>query len=99
MQNQLSLFASVPGVLGSFFWSHHIIGNQRGWFAELSLLDLLEPSGPLPHVSRMNVSVLCPGRELSRCPTYAGRAPRWNEPCDWAPPSDGKSRTPRMLST
>lgn len=82
-RNQLSLWASLPGVVGSFFWNHRILREPGGWYKEMSLLDLLAPKGPLPPLAQLNVTVRCPGVDLSRCPRFKPRTTLWNEECAW----------------
>jgi len=83
LRDQLSLWASIPGVVGSFFWNHRILRNPGGWYKEMSLLELLAPHGPLPPVSQMNLTVRCPGKDLSKCPVYNPRTLIWSDSCAW----------------
>jgi hypothetical protein len=54
MADQLSLWASTAGVIGSFFWNHRILLAPNDFYHEFSLLDLLAPKGPLPaHISHL----------------------------------------------
>mmetsp|Transcript_87820 Transcript_87820/g.204403 ORF Transcript_87820/g.204403 Transcript_87820/m.204403 type:complete len:441 (-) Transcript_87820:165-1487(-) len=82
-RNQLSLWASTPGMVGSFFWNHRILRNPGGWYKEMSLLELLAPKGPLPPVSQMNLTVRCPGIDLSMCPTFHPEHTLWTSNCSW----------------
>lgn len=82
-QNQLSLWASLPGVIGSFFWNHRILRNPGGWYKEMSLLELLLPKGPLPPVAQMNLTVRCPGKDLWKCPRFNAKRTIWSDECVW----------------
>lgn len=82
-RNQLSLWASIPGMVGSFFWNHRIMRNPGGWYKEMSLLELLAPNGPLPPISQMNLTVRCPGKNLTRCPRFNPMKVLWTAECEW----------------
>lgn len=84
-RRQLSLWRHSNGVLGSFFWNHRILIGRKGYFKELSLLDLIAPKGPLPPVSDLDVGRLCPGHDLSKCPKYDIRFVAPVDPCKWQP--------------
>merc|ERR1712176_1610412 len=83
MQNQLSLWAGTPGMLGSFFWNHRVSPSRDGWYKEFSLLDLLRPTGPLPQVVQMGITALCPGSDLSKCPIFNPDTVTWDDECLW----------------
>merc|ERR1719469_1360114 len=70
LAEQLSVWANTPGVLGSFFWNHRILPDRRGWFKEFSFLGLLEHQGWIPPAAEMDLSRVCPGQDLSRCPKF-----------------------------
>lgn len=81
--NQLSLWASLPGMVGSFFWSHRVLRGHNGWYKEMSLLELVAPVGPLPPVSKMNLTVRCPGKDLMKCPSFNPNKALWSDSCEW----------------
>jgi aryl-phospho-beta-D-glucosidase BglC (GH1 family) len=83
LKNQLSLWQSTPGMVGSFFWNHRILRNPGGWYKEMSLLELLLPTGPLPPISQMNLTVRCPGKDLSKCPKFEPNTTNWSDECVW----------------
>mmetsp|Transcript_41683 Transcript_41683/g.110078 ORF Transcript_41683/g.110078 Transcript_41683/m.110078 type:complete len:645 (-) Transcript_41683:222-2156(-) len=85
MHNQLSLWRSTPGMVGSFFWNHRILTGPNGYYREFSLLDLLAPHGPLPPVSSMALVPRCPNSDLSKCPVYDEDTVAWNSECWWRP--------------
>jgi len=82
-RNQLSLWASIPGTIGSFFWNHRIIRNPGGWYKEMSLLELMAPDGPLPPISQMNLTVRCGSKDLSKCPAFDPENVLWTAKCEW----------------
>jgi len=97
-RNQLSLWANLPGVLGSFFWNHRVlrspIGNTTqsnpapGDASPLSLLDLIKPGGPLDtpyNISQTDFveAGLCPDQDLDKCPSFDARTVTWFDDCDW----------------
>jgi len=82
---QLSLWQHTKGVVGSFFWNHRILLGSNGYFRELSLLDLLAPSGPIPTVSALDLGGLCPGYDLSKCPHYDQEFVGRKDACIWRP--------------
>jgi len=84
-QRQLSLWRNTRGMVGSFFWNHRILIGKRGYFRELSLLDLIGPQGPLPPLAEMDVDQLCPGHDLSKCPSFDIRFVARVDPCEWKP--------------
>merc|ERR1712032_505207 len=82
MANQLSLWASgLPGLVGSFFWNFKVLPDPRGYYGELSLVDLIAPRGPILRVSEMDMSTVCPRSDLSRCPHYDKAEVRWTDEC------------------
>merc|ERR1712217_807864 len=83
LKNQLSVWASLPGMVGSFFWNHRILRERGGWFKEMSLLELLAPNGPLPPTSELNFTVRCPGKALRKCPRYDANTVLWTDNCAW----------------
>jgi len=83
LRSQLSLWATTQGVIGSFFWNFRILRNPGGWFKEMSLLELVQPEGPIAPVSRMDLSRRCPDEDLSLCPVYDPREVRWTTECQW----------------
>ncbi|CAK0798864.1 unnamed protein product [Prorocentrum cordatum] len=84
MGNQLSLWASgLPGLVGSFFWNFKILPDPRGYYRELSLVDLIAPRGPLPPVQQTDLSAVCPRTDLSLCPDYDRATVRWQDDCFW----------------
>jgi len=82
LRNQLSLFASIPGMVGSFFWNHRVL-RTNSWFKEMSLLELIPPHGKLPPVSEMNLTVRCAGLNLSMCPSFKPTEAIWSDKCEW----------------
>mmetsp|Transcript_29637 Transcript_29637/g.57294 ORF Transcript_29637/g.57294 Transcript_29637/m.57294 type:complete len:615 (+) Transcript_29637:2-1846(+) len=82
LRNQLSLFASMPGMVGSFFWNHRVL-RTNSWFKEMSLLELIQPNGNLPPVSEMNLTVRCAGMNLSMCPSFDPTEALWSDKCEW----------------
>merc|ERR550532_1439785 len=93
LKNQLSLWASTPGMVGSFFWNHRILRNPGGWYKEMSLLELLLPRGPLPPISQMNLTVRCPGKDLSKCPQFDPNTTIWSDKCVWSGNPDVNDNT------
>jgi len=83
MRNQLSLWASTPGMVGSFFWNHRILPAPGDWYHEMSLLDLLAPQGPLEPAFKVK-PVLCPDEDLSKCPLYDPQTVLWTDECKWS---------------
>jgi aryl-phospho-beta-D-glucosidase BglC (GH1 family) len=85
MRNQLSLWNTARGSLGSFFWNHRILhrSNDNGRFQEMSLLDLIRPRGPIPPVKVMETSELCPGKDLDKCPAFNPQVVKFNDQCTW----------------
>eukprot|EP00446_Apocalathium_sp_SHHI-4_P022385 CAMPEP_0177263812 /NCGR_PEP_ID=MMETSP0367-20130122/61198_1 /TAXON_ID=447022 ORGANISM="Scrippsiella hangoei-like, Strain SHHI-4" /NCGR_SAMPLE_ID=MMETSP0367 /ASSEMBLY_ACC=CAM_ASM_000362 /LENGTH=343 /DNA_ID=CAMNT_0018718835 /DNA_START=12 /DNA_END=1039 /DNA_ORIENTATION=+ len=83
MQQQLSAWANIPGMIGSFFWNFLVLRQPGSWYKEMSLLQLFAPQGPLPPVSQMNLSSLCPGMDLTRCPQYDPEAVTGKDDCVW----------------
>merc|ERR1712113_971712 len=69
LNNQLSLWANTPGVIGSFFWNHRVSRAPGKYYHEMSLLDLMSPQGPLQPLPRQKFK-LCPKEDLSLCPTF-----------------------------
>jgi len=91
IRNQLSLWANTPFMVGTFFWNHRVLREgPTGWFVEMSLLELIGPEGPLPSISQVDISRLCPTEDLSRCPQYDLASVRWTSNCAWAPKKDRK---------
>jgi len=82
-ENQLSLWASLPGMVGSFFWNHRILRERGGWYKEMSLLELIAPNGPLPPVSQLRLHTRCPGMDLKKCPRYEPHKVLWTDGCAW----------------
>jgi len=93
LKNQLSLWANTPGMVGSFFWNHRILRNPGGWYKEMSLLELLLPRGPLPPISQMNLTVRCPGKDLSKCPRFYPNSTLWSDECVWSGNPDMNDNT------
>mmetsp|Transcript_8230 Transcript_8230/g.25607 ORF Transcript_8230/g.25607 Transcript_8230/m.25607 type:complete len:529 (-) Transcript_8230:2-1588(-) len=83
LRDQLSLWASIPGVVGSFFWNHRIAPAPGDWYQEMSLVDLIQPHGPLPPVAQVNLEVLCYGKDIAKCPAVEPQAARWDDECRW----------------
>merc|ERR1712217_227383 len=69
MKDQLSLFKHL-GMVGSFFWNHRIarspIDNVNR-YRQMSLLDLLDPSGPFNSISDLYPQQFCAGQDIEKC--------------------------------
>jgi aryl-phospho-beta-D-glucosidase BglC (GH1 family) len=83
MREQLSLWKHLPGALGSFFWNHRVQPGPHSWYQEMSLLDLIRPNGPIVPVKSMHLSALCPGKNLSNCPTFNAQTTKSDAECAW----------------
>lgn len=83
MHVQLSLWQNSRRVVGSFFWNHRVLLGSNGYYREMSLLDLIAPEGPLPLVSELDLTKLCPGYDLSKCPSYNPRFVGQKDDCQW----------------
>merc|ERR1711920_510708 len=84
LQNQLSLWANTPHMIGSFFWNFRILRLKGGWYKELSLLELVGTSrSSIPNVAEMDLATICPGRNRSLCPTFDPESATWMTPCAW----------------
>lgn len=79
--NQLSLWSSIPGMVGSFFWNFRVI--RRRWYLEFSLVELMAPSGPLQPVKHLELSSLCPGKNLGMCPKFDATTVTPHDSCTW----------------
>lgn len=79
--NQLSLWSSIPGMVGSFFWNFRVI--RRRWYLEFSLLELMSPSGPLQPVKHLELSSLCPAKNLGKCPKFNVTTVSPHDSCTW----------------
>jgi hypothetical protein len=82
LHNQLSLWRSTPGMVGSFFWNHRILPAPMGRYREFSLLDLFE-DGTLAPAKSLALVPRCPNSDLSMCPVYDEDKVAWNSDCWW----------------
>lgn len=84
-ENQLSLFNTTRGLVGSFAWNYRIVVEANSeMYMEWSLVDLIQ-SGHVPRDGgyRFQVHDLCPALGpdyLDRCPKFSDAA-LWNENC------------------
>jgi len=85
MRNQLSVFRRTKGLIGSFFWNHRILMGPNRHYREFSLLDLIQPAGPLPPVKDMVINSTCQGWDLAKCPKYNPATVTWTDDCIWSP--------------
>merc|ERR1712039_481000 len=69
----------------SFFWNHRVLPGLGDWYQEMSLLDLIQPSGPILQVEKMELSALCPGKDIDLCPAFNPQTVMFNDPCAWLP--------------
>jgi len=83
MRFQLSLWKHLGGVIGSFFWNHRIAPAPGNWYEEMSLLDLMQPHGPLPSLSHVNLEVLCYGKDVAKCPSFNEETVSLTDECYW----------------
>lgn len=92
LQNQLSLWASTPGVRGSFFWNHRaVLGDHAMRVRKLlgerasppvSLLEIIN-SGRKSWRPTVDQG-LCPTEDMSRCPRIEPGNVLWIDDCAWS---------------
>lgn len=69
--------------LGAFFWSYQLM-TQKGtadYFTPFNLKKLIQGPVRLPKPAALDLSRLCPAKDLTRCPSY--QAVLGQEPCEW----------------
>jgi len=81
---QLSLWKTA-GALGSFFWLHKLIARsgQPDYFLPFNLLRLINGPVKLPKPDTLDLSTLCAGHDLSKCPAFDSYSMSGYENCIW----------------
>jgi len=93
LQNQLSLWASTPGIMGSFFWSFRTLTSPSSTSEEgtpASLLEVMASGAEVSPSLRGSSSAsspptsgMCPKEDLAKCPDIFPGNVLWTDDCHW----------------
>lgn len=82
---QVSLWKN-SGALGSFFWLHRLKARkgQPSYFVPFNLLGLIYGPANLTKPMHLDLSRVCPGKDLSKCPSFDPHSDMTaSMPCEW----------------
>jgi len=99
VENQLSLWASTPNILGAFFASHRsVAASENATMAMLRRRRLADDAGSVAQIAPSLLAIiatvprgwtpevssrLCPGEDLDKCPDFESEHTSWRDDCQW----------------